>query len=78
MCDTQSMCRSFPTFVHPPERYPVAGKCEVACDLNRSRLKLARFEGQPLTSLGGNPVSNLIFTNGHGTDRRPAQEIFVP
>jgi hypothetical protein len=78
MCDTQSMCLPLAVLAHPPERYPVASKRDVPRHLNFSRLKLPGFKCQTLTGLGGDPVGKVILANGRGTNRWPAQEIFVP
>ena len=78
MGDTERVCFSGPPRVHPSECDPVAGKGDIATHLNCTRFKLTKLERETFAGCGGNPVSNVIFTDRRGTDCRPTEEILVP
>jgi len=68
MRDTDGIRRSVAILVQPLKRYPVTRDRDVLSNLNRSGFEFTGLERQPLTGLRGNPVCNVVFVNGRGTD----------
>jgi len=78
MSDPQRIRLTIPILVHELIRYPVAQGRYVPTYVNRSGLELTRLEGQPLAGLRSDPIRDVVFTDGRGIYRRPAEKILVP
>ena len=59
-------------------RDPITRHPDFPGHLNRSWLKFDELERETLTGSRGNPIRDVVFLNGCGTDRWPAQEILMP
>jgi len=66
--DTDGIRRSIAILVQPLKRYPVTCDRDVLSNLNRGGFEFTGLERQSLTGLRGNPVCNVVFVNGRGTD----------
>lgn len=78
MSDPQRIRLTVPILVHELIRYPVAQGRDIPTYVNGSGLEYTRLEGQPLAGLGGDPIRDVIFTDGRGIYRRPTKKVLVP
>ena len=62
----------------PYHLYPVMHDRDIADDLNGQLLDRERLQLDPFGNVLGQPVSEVIFSHGRRTKRRPSNEIVVP
>ena len=64
--------------VHPCGCDPVTRHYGVAGHLHLGRFECAGLESEALRSLRSDPVSDVVFGDRRGADRRPAEEVRMP